>query len=400
MTVKHIQFLLVSLLATSFSAAALADSSTDKNIQPVGIHLDQSQNVLFEQFGANTFSLQVLQNKDKFNNHDLILGGALQTDLQHWNGGNRINTVSNGVYESGNDLYFTQATFDIMGNFTPWLTGFFSVADGHVAQAPPDGNDIFLNRSFLVLGNVNQFPLFLTAGINTLPFGVFAGSGVWDTPLTGAYFNPSQAPQLSLAFFKNGWNASATIYSDEVNHVNHNVFSIYYNKTINKFSYSLGAGYLTRLATNTTGTPLRARTNRRQASGFNMGNIKDFNGSIGYGPVSLSGEYDCGSDKVNGNTDVPQAASVTVTYTTPIAGKDTTFGVSRSRSFDFKNVPVALVGADAVPLASSGIRDALALSVSRPIFRNNFSLGANFEENRTYDNKNTYAGTIEFYAYL
>jgi hypothetical protein len=53
----------------------------------------------------------------------------------------------------------------------------------------------------------------MTAGINAITFGNFAGSGVWNSPLTLDYFQPQPAPQISLGFYKKQWDISATLFS-------------------------------------------------------------------------------------------------------------------------------------------------------------------------------------------
>ena len=216
--------------------------------------MDQSQNILFEQFSPSTFALQLLQAKKQFHPGDLILGGLVEGDLQYW-AGDTINLAPPGVYQQGHGLYFTQASFDVMGNVTPWSAVFLSVADSHVGRPGASGNNIYLPHAFIALGKLDAFPLYATLGINTIPFGIFIGTGSVDTPLTAAYFNPIQAPQFSLAYYKNGWNLSAAAYSDEVTHHNNVAYSVYYSKVSNTVSYSAGAGYLTDLNTAAAGNP-------------------------------------------------------------------------------------------------------------------------------------------------
>jgi hypothetical protein len=377
-----------------------AKSHPDITKSQIGIHLDQSQNVFFEQFSSYNYALQVLQSKNTFNNYDLIIGGSLQTDWQHWYG-DRLTTTPVSVYNNGNAGYLTQATIDIMGNVNHWTTAFLSIADGHIGRPTPDGNDIFLNRAMFIFGNLDKFPVYAMVGTNTIPFGIFNGSGVWDTPLTGSYFNPSQAPQVSVAYYKNGLNVIITAFSDQADHQNHNVFSVYYNKKINKFNYSLGAGYLTNLQSNATGSITTHRKRKRDLPpGLHLGNITDLNASIAYGQLSLSGEYNQGSEKLLNNTAVPRAVSVTLTYVHGIAGRDATFGISRSRSYNLAAVPTSLEGEDNLPLSADGLKNTWAISASRNFFSKNISLGVDLEKNETYLAATTYTGTVELFLYL
>ncbi|MDR3490960.1 MAG: DUF3573 domain-containing protein [Gammaproteobacteria bacterium] len=397
---KH-KFLIIGLAVGVYSISGNADTldKTKSSTQP-GVHLDQSKNVLFEQFSSYSFSLQTLQAKNTFNNYDLIIGGSLQTDYQRWHG-HTINEIPPRLYKEGKGLYFTQAVLDAMGNVSHWVTSFLSVADSYIGRPSEEGNDVFLNRAILIFGDVDKFPIYATVGINTLPFGVFSGSGVWDTPLTGAYFNPALAPQISLAYYKNGLNISVTKYSDQTNHQNHNVGSVYYNKSIANFNFSLGAGYLTDLKSNSTGTSLTHRKRKHAlSSGFNYGLVKDVNASIGYKRFSISGEYVQGSDVVGINVETPHATAFTATYIQSIAGKDVTFGITRSHSYHLKDVPVSLAGEDALPLTAEGLESAWGVSISSPILTKNSVLGVNFEKSVTYSAHSSYTGTLELYLYL
>jgi hypothetical protein len=288
-----------------------------------------------------------------------------------------------------------------MGNVTPWWTSFLSIDDAHIGQPAPDGNDIYLNHAMFIFGNLDRFPLFVTTGINTIPFGVFTGTGVWDTPLTASYFFPLQSPLFSIGFFRNGLNISVSEFSDQANHANHSVFSLYYTYKNGKFSANIGAGYLTNLQSNETGSmTTHAKRRRDIPAGLTFGNVSDFNGGIGYGPVQLSLEYIQGSENTGSNTSVPAAASVLITYTHAIAGRNATFGFSRSQSFHLANVPTSLAGQDSLPLASDGLQKAWAVSASRTFFKDNISLGVDFAQTETYQAANSYAATVELFLYL
>lgn len=374
-----------------------AFANNDPRYPQNGIHLDQSKDVYFDQFSQNQYSLQLLQAKNKFTLQDLILGGSGEFDLQHW-GGNKLLVIPPGAYTNGNGFYLTQMTFDAMANVSEWTTGFISVSDTHVGQNSPQGNYIYLPHAFFVFGNVDRAPVYLTFGINTIPFGVFTGGGAWDTPLTANYFLPSQAPQLSLAYFKNGLNAVATAYSDETNHDNIFAYSVYYTKSINTFTYSIGASYLTDLKTNSTGGLTQAI--RRSVPGFDMGAIADLSAGLQYKIFGLNAEYVRGGMSVGLNRANPNAMAITVTVTPKIANKDTTFGLTHSKTNYFRNIPTSLAGMDAVPLAASGLKSNWSFSVSRNIFVDFINLGLNLQKSITYSNLDTYTGTLDLTAYL
>ncbi|MEO8401667.1 MAG: LbtU family siderophore porin [Gammaproteobacteria bacterium] len=393
--------LLVSIVTCMASLTAYADPTSpitaNQSELSGSVYRDLSKNVLFEGFAPDTFSLQLLQAKNSFHKYDLVFGGSVEADLQQWQG-DKILMSPYGIYQSGTGAYLTQATLDIMENFSSWSTLFFSVADSHIGRPAPNGNYIYLPHAAAVLGNLDKLPVYLTLGISSIPFGIFTGSGTWDSPLTASYFSPNQAPQISLGYFKNGWNFAAAGYSDQVNHENLFAYNASYTKSNDTYSYSLGAGYLNDLKSNTTGEP--SNQTKQNLDGQDMGAIVEFNASVVYREVGLNGEYLRGNAILQPNTDIPKAFAITATYTPTIAGKDTPFGITYSKTIHLNLIPGTLTGANTLQLAADGLRTNWACSVSRPIFTPNIYLGFDFERSTTYTDHHTYTGTVDLTAFI
>ncbi len=402
--------LLFGILSYLFSFAAYGDTTPIKN---GSIHLDQSQDVLFEEFDPSTYALQLLQAKNQFKLHDLILGGEAQFDYQHWQG-DKIEEFppTRKFYQQGSGVYFTQATLDAMSRLTNWSTLFLSGTDSSIGRSDSDANYLYSQHAFLLLGNLDKSPLYSTIGINTIPFGVFVGSGPWDTPLTAAYFNPSQAPQLSLAFNKNGWDIAASTLKNQDDSQANYAYHLNYNKTIQDFSFQLGAGYFTNLnLSETMGFTNRSSIKRsikklaRVGNTTNLGNITDLNGSISYGPFSLSAEYDAGNTKISDNKAKPAAYAVIANYVKTIKGKDLTFGISYSEAFHLENVPAILSGYDTLSSTLQGFKEAWAVNVVYEITKFT-TLGLDLQKdiiNRGLIKKSephTYTATLDLVVYL
>ncbi len=362
------------------------------------VYLDQSKNTLFEQYPSNAFSLQLLQAKNNFAPYDLVLGGSVQVDAQRW-WGEKLETTPIGIYQHGSGIYLTQVTADAAANFTHWSTIFLSVADSHIGRPDLNSNYVYLPNDFIVLGNLQEAPVYLTLGISSIPFGVFAGSGTWDIPLTSTYFSPLQAPQISLGYFNNNLNLAVTGYSDAVSGHNTFAYNAAYQKNIGDFGYNLGAGYLTFLTTDSTGSPTNNRA-RNSIPGQLLGAVCDFNAGITYKEIGLSGEYLAGKNKLPLNKGKPQSYALNATYTPNIAGKDTPFGLIYSRSIHFRHIPAPLSGLDTLKSISIGLRNLWACSVSRPIFTKNIILGFDLERAVSYENHHSYTGTLDLTAYF
>jgi hypothetical protein len=383
-----------------FSSCILTQAARAENPKNNGhVALDQSKDVLFEQLTSNSFSLQLLQVKNKFDHKTLVLGGVGELDLQHWQGDNIV-TLPVEQYHDGTSFYFTQATFDMMANYNNWSTAFLSISGNHLGQPGPDGNYFYLPHAFILLGDLNKFPVYLTLGSNTIPFGNFVGSGVWNTPLTSSYFSPQPSPQISLGFYKNKWDLSGTFYSDNINHENHFTTALNYSNALKAFNYGFGVGYINDLKSNTTGNPTTKTRHTKFSAANDLGRVWDVNATVGYKLVSLVGEYLSGSKSVGLNTAKPQAFNLTFTFAPVIYGTTTTFGLSSSVALNLRDIPTSLSGKDNTPLVAAGLKNNSALSVSRSIFSKNIILGFDAERAITYDNKHTLTYTLDLLAYL
>lgn len=391
--------LLKALLFALSYFIALANYASTLPAQNSGIHLDQTRGVVFEQFLSYTYSLQLLQAKTQFHDYDLLIGGSLQSDLQRWQG-DTIAVTPPEAYRQGSAFYFTQITADLMGNLSPWMTAFASVADSHALRGGNDSNYIYLPNVFLLLGNLDKTPFYATIGISNIPFGVFQGCGSWDVPLTSDYFNLAQAPAISVGFFKNGLNLIATGFSDTTYHNNNFAYSLYYTKNSDSLSYSLGTGYVTNIKTNSTGNANVHKTRSSLLPAFDMGQVLDFNASLNYYQFGVTAEFARGNRLVAMNNGIPSAFAITANYTPKIGGRDTSFGISHSISNHLNDIGTAVVGENAMPAAISGLKNAWALSVTRPVFSELVIFGLDLERSLTYSEKHSYTGTIDLMLYL
>lgn len=364
-----------------------------------GVVLDQSQGMLFGQFIPSSLSLQVLQAKPAFSKSDIVIGGLLEADLQSWHG-NQIMLTPSGIYNHGGGLYLTQVGFEVMANIHRALTGYISIAESGVGSGGPSGNYYYLPAAFLLLGDLSEYPAYLTVGIASIPFGVFSGGGPWDIPLTAEYFYPAQAPQLSVGYNKNDWNLALTEFRDEANYQYHSVMNVNFSKTVNEVRFKLGAGYLTHFKSNGSGSPTTQQSRRSNVPAYNVGGVRDLNGNLQYREVGLLVEYAEGSNKVGFNVARPRAYLIQASYIPKIGGEDTTFTLGHSVTLDLNNIPAALFGKDALLISLPGLKNAWSLGVARQVMIKNVVLGLELQRATTYSEVNTYTSTLDLMVYL
>lgn len=360
--------------------------------------LDQSKDILFEQFTPSTYGLQLMQAKDKFDYKSIIFGGMAEADLQYWHGGSII-TAPLETYNKGHGIYLTGVTLDMLVNINEWGAVFVSGSDTQIGQGGPGGNYLYYQHAFIVAGNLERFPIYLLFGINYIPFALFSGTGTWDMPVTSDYFNPQPVPQLNVAYYKNNLNVNAFAFKDNVNYEYHYGTSFNYQvKSI--ISYGIGAGLFTNLKTNAAGNIATIKVRKNIVPQENLGTIWNINANIGYKIVSLTGDLLSGTNKILNASSNSAAYCLTLLYTPTLLDKVTTFGISQSTAFNFSDIPAALPGQDGVELALQGIKRTLAVSVSRPVYTDKITLGLDAEKILTYGNLQSYAYTLDLLIYI
>lgn len=362
--------------------------------------LDHAHNIVFEQLPYSTFTLGILQAKNQFDSGSIIIGGMAELDWQGWHGDKILAYDPIETYHTGHDVYFTQVIFDVLANINNWSMVYLSTADTAIGQGGENGNYIYYPNAFVLFGNLDKFPLYITAGVSSVPFGQFVGTGTWDLPLTTDYFYPQQSPELIAAFHKYNIDLIAAVYRDQVLFKNHAIYAANYQNTKNDFSYSLGVGYLTDLNLNTTGRPQVNRRHIRAGSGFDAGGVHDVNFVLGYKQASITGEYVSGTRHVANNHHYPNAWSVLLSYAPTIRDATYTFGFSYSKTNHLRDVPATLSGQDQLALAAVGLKNAWALSAYRVFFNNWLQVGLDAEHDTTYNHEKTQTYTCDLIVYL
>lgn len=380
------------------SACAQAAPEHSTHLPP--FILDQSQGVFFEDFSDSTFTQQLFRVKNKFGDKQVVLGGMAEFDLQHWRGDTLQIQDPEGTYSNDTAFYFTETTFDVMANLTPWMMVFTNSSLSAIGQGGESGNYFNLPYAFILLGNIEASPFYIYGGLNAISFGEFNGSGGWDEPLTETYFEPQDSPGLSIGYQRNHVSMSATLFTDQVLYETHFATSFLYQNNDNLLSYGLGFGYLTHLDLNTTGDVNINRNLPKSKSNMATGKVVDLNGNIGYNNLSFSAEYLSGSKAVLMNADKPIALGTTLTYTPTFNNVNYAAGLSYSKTLHLKDVSTIVAGQDQIPNVTVGLKNSWAASLTRNFIEPWLFVSINAQRDLTYENQKTYTLTLDAIAYL
>ena len=86
---------------------------------------------------------------------------------------------------SGNNINFSGAELDAYIQGNSWVLGYMALALDYVPDEHRDGSRLFMNRAFITIGNLSQFPLYTSIGQVYVPFGRYSSLMV-TAPVTQA----------------------------------------------------------------------------------------------------------------------------------------------------------------------------------------------------------------------
>jgi hypothetical protein len=217
-----------------------------------------------------------------------ILGGA--------NFGNTTNITLNGF-----DL-------DLEALASKWALGMVSLSysDGSndylsevqaINNSITTNSNIYLNRAFVTLGNLNAFPVYGTFGQMYVPFGSYSNYMV-TTPLT-QYFGRTDAPAAEIGFFKKGFNFDTFAFEGS-NKMDNNAsvnnrwgLSGSYVFTTKIGEQKFGAGYISTITDSLglNGSQLFVTNHNRSASLTKSIPAVDLNTKLNWNKFTFLGEY-------------------------------------------------------------------------------------------------------------
>lgn len=360
--------------------------------------------------------LQVLQAKPTLS-APLVIGGSLEGDAQWWNGSFSTTDSSGNVYQTGTGIYLTSANLAFMANLGTWVTGVMTL-QGNVGGSQNSGFQV--DKAFLVVGNLQKNPLFLTVGEAYVPFGVFSGNGPYANSLDTNMFRISKTNQLALNFFQNGLSTSFALFNSKASPSSLNDFAYNINyATTGNFNYSIGAGYLRDIRGTNSGLgaafPDEATSEPALTTTYNVNSgrnaVYDINGAVNYGLYGLVGQYDTTQDSATNRAGQSvggkmAAWNITGSYKPTILNLPTTLSLGYSATRNMATIPMPLVGlvTDGAQTAgnvdnNSGMQHQWQLAASSQVMKNVYT-GPEFDYQHLYSGKNTWTLVYDMTAYF
>jgi len=253
---------------------------------------------------------------------------------------------------SKSDIDLSRAELDVIGDISRWVTGvmILSYDSNKITDTPRYSNSKFyVNRGFITIGNLNEFPMYGSLGQFYVPFGQYTNYMV-TTPLTQSL---ARTKERAVVFGYDKDKLYGAVYAykgdtytgDRNNVINNWGINLGYKIAIYDFGFSFGAGYISNLAD----SEVMQDTNGGTFTGFKSGESLDhfvsavnLHGEAKYTDYSVVAEYvgavrrfDQVSDMSFNNRGArPQALDIEGNYNFKFMDKPTSFSLGYGRTWD------------------------------------------------------------------
>ncbi len=362
------------------------------------LHLDSELGFYLDAQPAVTYELALLKEMQQHPFDGLVVGGYFEQDLQYWNG-DSITTTDNTTYSHGTGAYFTSLDLDFLAKINNWTS---VLIRPEVSNLGTSSESLAMHDAFVTFGNLNQFPLYATVGKTYIPWGIFAGGGVWNASLTRVAFRPGVTNQVIFGYFENGLNTSLSFFNTPGfgNNISHFAYRMAYNTTKGNFNYGGGFGYLSDLRGTSSGLGSQFTAGGAFASNNNKRNpVYNFNGTAGYGIFQFDAAWMTTQRDIfttaGNNQGKPQAWNLDGSVSPIVVGQPLTMMLGYSHTSHMQGTPMSLNGSASPGVSTaSGFTSQWTATVSRQMLKG-YYLGLEAARDKLYNGQKTYEFTID-----
>ena len=365
-------------------------SYTGNNSVPIG------------QIPDNLFASTLLSQREKFDDYSIFFGAFLGADAQTFFGDQGVKDVQgNSLAENGQNIYLTTANLYFLANIGHYVTAQF---DFDTDQSGEFG----LGNAFVIFGNLDASPFFVSAGKSFLSVGAYGGGGTITNGITQNIFEPGQVTNVSLNYKDDIWNANIAVFGSDDQRANFSTGVFYADSWSEDLAVGLNAGYIYNLAGESDSGSFGEFLDQVDRQTDNIGSLNfdaNFTYNIFDGFLNLASGWATTTNKEDFNGDgVDVLAStwyVAANYSLTLADRDTNFGVSYGQTYNASQVPMQLASSPiSFDLATSGIKQQLIFSAQRSYFDDNVLFGPEYVYQEMYDGNHMNTITLDMSVFI
>ena len=350
---------------------------------------------------SNLFASTLLGQREIFDDYSIFFGGYIEADAQTWFGSeiSRANGMSN-FPSNGQNIYLTNSKLYFLSNLGHYVTAQF---DFDTDETGAFG----LGNAFVMFGNLDTSPFFVTAGRSKLSVGVYGGGGPWTSGIIDEFLSPDKVTNVSFNYKNETFNANISVFGSDDKRANFST-ALFYADT---FSENLSAGFNVGYVYNIAGAGNGGIQNFLQNADRENDNVGvlNFDGNISYamlgGIWQLQGGWSSTTNKEDFNGDgssVNTGAWYTgIAYALNLGGRNTNFNVTYGESYNAALVPMPLSNASPTfGQTISGIKSQFIASAQRAYFDDNVLFGPEYSYQRLYNNEYMNTLTLDLSVYI
>ncbi|WP_150463454.1 DUF3573 domain-containing protein [Francisella sp. XLW-1] len=350
---------------------------------------------------SNLFASTILGQRDTFDDYSVFFGGYIEADAQTWFGSqiSRAGGAPN-FPANGQNIYLTNSKLYFLSNLGHYVTAQF---DFDTDETGGFG----LGNAFVIFGNLDTSPFFVTAGRSKLSVGSYGGGGPWTSGIIDEFLSPDKVTNVSLNYKNDIINTNITVFGSDDKRANFSAGFFYTDSWTEDLSVGFNAGYVFNIAGAGNGSISQFLDNIGESE-KNIG-VLNFDGTMAYsmlgGIWQLQGGWSATTNKQdfhqNGSSVNTGAWYLGVAYALTLGGRDTNFNITYGQSYNAENIPMPTSNASPTfGLTSSGIKNQMIASAQRAYFDNNVLFGPEYSYQRLYNGENMNTLTLDLSVYI
>ena len=356
------------------------------------------------QISSNLFASTLLGQREKFDDYTIFFGGLIEADAQTWFGSNisRSGTDATNFQGNGQNIYLTAAKLYFLSNLGHYVTAQFDFDTD-------ESGSFGLGNAFVMFGNLDTSPFFVTAGRSKLSVGTYGGGGTWTSGVT-KFLSPGNVTNVSVNYKSDTINTNITVFGSDDHRANFSTGIFYVDSLSQNVLVGLNTGYVFNIAGagNSSMTTALNNTgkNNDNVGAFNVDGNLTFTNLLGGGILNIGSGWSTTSkaEEFNGigNGSVLAGAWYgAANYSLVLGGRNTSFGASYGQTYGASEVPMTLSNASpSFGKSASGIKEQLVFNANRAYFDDNVLFGPEYAYQKLYNGEHMNTITLDMSVFI
>ncbi|APD50015.1 DUF3573 domain-containing protein [Francisella hispaniensis] len=352
------------------------------------------------QISSNLFASTLLGQREKFDDYSVFFGGFIEADAQAWFGSGITKAQNGRLSNNGQNIYLTGANLYFLSNLGHYVTAQFDFDTD-------ESGSFSLGNAFVIFGNLDTSPFFVTAGRNRISVGSYGGGGTWTSGIT-RFLRPGQVTNVSIDYKDQVWNANIAVFGSDDKRANFSAGLFYADSWTPNLAAGFNVGYVFNIAGAGSSSIANSLANLNR-SNDNVGAL-NVDGNLTY--AALGGFINLGagwasttnSEEFNGvgtGNVLAGAWYGALNYSAILGGRNTNFGVTYGQSYNAAAIPMGTANASpSFGQTAAGIKQQLIFSAQRAYFDDNVLFGPEYAYQRLYTGEHMNTITLDMSVYV